>query len=81
MILYLTMKTPDALESAIEQLAEGEIGCSSDPDKDAELEVEFDDLVAKLKLQSEKWFRYGEAIKLRIDFENGTCDVLPVKDW
>jgi hypothetical protein len=79
--MYLTFKCPDALEKAIEQLAEDNIGASDDPEKDAQLEIEFEELVEKLKRQAEKWFRYGEAIKLRIDFENGTCTVLPVKDW
>ena len=81
MQIYLTLKTPDALNDAIERTAEGEFGRSDDPDEEARLDEEFNSLVDKTLKQAEKWFRCGETVKLVIDTEEDTCKVIPVKDW
>jgi len=69
------LKCPDALDDAIQYHAENEIG--GPPDSE-EHDIAFDELVAKSKRIAEKWFRYGESIKITIDTELQTCEVEPV---
>ena len=74
----VTMKCPDSLRTAIEEMVEGEIG-AGDPDnldQQEELDAEFDNLVSKCMTKAEKWFSYGEYITVEIDFENNTCTVV-----
>lgn len=66
------LKCPDALERAIEEAAENEIGGPIDSE---EHDIAFDELVAASKRIAEKWFKCGEYIKVTIDTEAETCIV------
>ena len=66
------MKCPDALERAIEEQAENEIGGPVDSE---EHDIAFEDLVAKAKEIAAKWFKYGEYIQVTIDTDAETCVV------
>jgi len=72
MKLRVVMKCPDALDFAIENALEDEIGGASESE-------ELDDLFysEKKKIESlvKKWFRYGEVVTLIIDTEEKTCIV------
>lgn len=72
------MKCPDSLRSAIEQMAEDEIG-GGDRDnleQQEELDAEFDNLVSKCLRKAERWFRYGEYVTVELDFDKNTCTVV-----
>lgn len=75
MIVRIPFKCPDALEEAIESEVEDSLPRSDDPDKDALIDEEFDEIVSDLKKKAEKWFRYGETVTLVIDFDEMTCIV------
>lgn len=66
------MKCPDALEFAIENALEGEIGGPSDSE-------EHDNLFYNKKQEVEslikKWFRYGEILTVIVDTKEQTCIV------
>ena len=72
MQVRITLKTPDALDDAIERAAEDEIGGASDDESSQE---PFEELVAKTKKLAERWFRYGELVSLVLDTEDETCTV------
>lgn len=67
------MKCPDALERAIEEQAENEIGGPSDYSE--EHDIAFEELVEKAKKIAGKWFKYGEFIQVTIDTDAETCVV------
>jgi hypothetical protein len=72
MKLRVVMKCPDALEFAIENALEEEIGGPSDSEEHDDLFYE-----EKQKIESliEKWFRYGEVLTVIVDTEEQTCIV------
>ena len=72
MIFTVTLKTPDALQDAIERAAEDQIGGSPSND---ELDEQYEDLVTDTKNICKKWFEYGEMVSLTIDTEKETCVV------
>lgn len=69
MRVRITLKTPDALNDAIERAAEDEVGGPPDDDE------AFNELVAKTKKLAERWFQYGELVTLVLDTEAETCTV------
>lgn len=74
MIFQVTMKTPDALENAIYEAAEGEVmGPSDSPEHDEK----YQEVVKQATEAASKWFQYGELVKLEIDTTAGTCKVIP----
>lgn len=75
--LYITMKTPDAVEDAIKEYVEREEEeCAQDPDMD---EVERDNVrenrIDEIKAICGKWFRSGELVTLAVDLEAETIEV------
>ena len=71
--LYITMKTPDVLDWAVERFAsyEAEIeGLSSEERRDRSFEMAED-----LKDKLAKWFKYGESVTLVYDAEADTMEV------
>lgn len=66
------MKCPDALEFAIENALEGEIGGPSDSEEHTDLFYEEKQRITSLV---KKWFRYGEVLTVIIDTEEQTCIV------
>jgi hypothetical protein len=72
MIFSVMMKCPDALERAIEDAAESEIGGIGDSEENYE---SYRKLVRETNALAGTWFRYGEYVKLTIDTEKKTCVV------
>ena len=68
----VTLKCPDALDMAIEDCAEGEIG---GPPNSPAHDVLYAALVERTKRACRKWFKYGELVTLAIDTEAETCIV------
>lgn len=64
--IRFTMKTPDALESALET---GRANA-------AILGTDFDEEHAKELLN--RWLEYGEYLQVELDLKTGECKVLPV---
>lgn len=74
MKIYVTMKTPDALDEAIKEAVDEEID-STMPENECED-------IAKRKIKdakdlAETWFEYEEYITVEIDTETKTCIVIP----
>lgn len=66
------MKCPDALERAIEEAAEDEVG---DIGESEEADIEYERLVEVAKKAAAKWFKWGEYIEVSIDTDKETCVV------
>jgi hypothetical protein len=66
------MKCPDALDRAIEEAADGEVGGPRDSE---EHDIKFKAAVEKAKAVSARWFKCGEFIQVTIDTDAGTCVV------
>lgn len=64
--IRFTMKTPDALEGALET---GRANA-------ALLDTDFDEEHAKELLS--KWLEYGEYLQVELDLKTGECKVVPV---
>lgn len=71
----VTMKCPDALDSAIEQAAEEECAMAGDADEQAFCRAS---TTKKLDRLCESWFEYQESVTLEIDTDAQTCVVVPV---
>ena len=71
----VVLKKPDALEDSIHIMVENnfpvEKGYSNEESRDSKAL-----LVKHYMAKAEKWFRYGELVKLEIDFDNMTCVVI-----
>lgn len=71
MKIRVIMKTPDALNDAIERAVEDEMPAGDSED----LEGEFVTRTMAARKIAEKWFSYGELVTLVIDTEANTCTV------
>jgi hypothetical protein len=73
MKFQVTMKTPDALGFAIQQVIESELeeNCTDDLMDDIE-QIDSE----QIKDICKKWFKYEELVTLEIDTEKLTCTVL-----
>jgi len=65
MIVEITLKTPDALDDAINRTAEDRYI----PDEERW------EAVCKAKELAKKWFRFGETVTLVLDTDKETCEV------
>jgi hypothetical protein len=76
MKLIITMKCPDALQTAIEEYSNGmEFGNTLSDD---EKELIIDTRKEQLYDEAQNWFQYDEIIRIEIDTETKTCTVIPV---
>lgn len=66
MKIRICMKTPDALDNAIEE----EIASASEDEKEI--------LKADALEIAEKWFKWNEIVTLEIDTDKKTCVVVPL---
>lgn len=74
MIIHVQVKCPDALERAVEEECENQLGYPP-PGQEEEDESRYKKMVAETMELAERWFRYGEVVTLCIDTERGTCSV------
>ena len=75
----LILKTPDALDTAIRNMAQEEIDtivANNNNYDDEELDEIFEKIVRESTRKAEKWFRYCETLTLEIDFAKETCKVI-----
>lgn len=77
MICRVTLKSPDSLDFAIEEMVEQNFEALQEKYNSEEFgEYDKEDFVDRFKEKAEKWFRYSELVTLEIDFENNTCEVI-----
>lgn len=76
MKIQVTMKTPDALEYAVEEA----VRLKYDLDESSDLSDNDDAFNDRIDILDScgKWFRYKESVTVEIDTEAGTCVVVPV---
>ncbi len=70
------LKTPDALEDAIQRAVVNQAWSRISQGMTEEETEECKTLIAQTKKQCEKWFEYGECVTLEIDTEKDTCTVV-----
>lgn len=75
MIIEITMKTPNILDSIKKQVESNIISELLDYEKEEFLENQ----IEKAKELSEKWFKYEEYLTVEIDTEKETCIVKEAK--
>jgi len=79
------MKTPDAVDHAVDQAIEQRYPKYDDKDElivlSEEDQWEREDLKEELKSVCSKWFKYGEAVTLEIDIETGVASVATAKGY
>lgn len=80
MKIYLTFKTPDALEDAAREQAERvkEAAAEEDTLTTEEIEERYEKTYNEVLDAGKKWFQYGEYVNVVLDTETGTCTVKPV---
>jgi len=66
MIIRVIMKTPDAVDTAIEEALKE----THDPDEDQTHIIKHD-----LREQFKNWFEYGEVVHLIVDTDANTCTI------
>jgi len=79
MKIQISMKTPDAVEYAINQAVESEDLTRDCDGKEAMDEDERYEFEENLRETCKKWFRYGECVSIEIDTETGEATVLESK--
>lgn len=80
MKVYITFKTPDALEDAARDAAArvNESATADDRVDDEEAQQAADDAFDKVMEVGQKFIKYGEYLTVELDTETGTCTVKPV---
>ena len=71
----VTMKDPDVLHDAIQDAVSEEVAAMGIEDED---EIESLEEIRKERVANicQKWFEYGEYLRVEIDTDAGTCTVL-----
>lgn len=69
------MKTPDAVECAINQALESEVNRRHCKQLEPMSDDEHYDLVEDLREVCNEWFKYGECATIEIDTKEGTATV------
>ena len=79
----VTMKTPDALDEAIQEIVQSDMVCEMGDGDDANKlldmidEDECEDRIRAVKNICASWFQYEDYLTVEIDTEAKTCVVVP----
>lgn len=76
MIIKLYMKTPGALEYALEEAVERDLSNDGIRPMDARYDDEKSNRVENAKRLMERWIKFGEIAWLEFDTDTGTATVL-----
>ena len=78
MKFVITMKTPDALEDALNEMADDERH-DGEAELDEDRQEKLDDVISEARRFAEKYFRYGEYLSVEFDTDAQTATVIPAR--